>query len=203
MASRPAPTPAGATIRRVTAIAATALPVLAADAATKAWARTELADAPVQAGWLDLRLGYNSGVAFGIGAGAPGWLVLALTGAMVAVLAVVALRMRPPVAAGLVLGGGLANLLDRAGDGTVTDFLSVGWWPTFNLADAAIVAGAAWLLLGELLPSRRPRAAEQQGPKPSTMSALSSTAEELQAGDLPNPGSGVDAVLDDRDGNGR
>jgi signal peptidase II len=55
-------------------------------------------------------------------------------------------------AAGLaaVLGGAVANLLDRAGDGLVTDYLYTGWWPTFNLADTAIVTGAALALLGEL-----------------------------------------------------
>lgn len=48
------------------------------------------------------------------------------------------------------MGGGLANLLDRAGDGTVTDFLGLGPWPTFNLADSAICTGAAWFLLTSL-----------------------------------------------------
>lgn len=49
-----------------------------------------------------------------------------------------------------VLGGAAANLLDRASDGTVTDYLHTGWWPTFNLADIAIVTGASLLLLAEI-----------------------------------------------------
>lgn len=61
-----------------------------------------------------------------------------------------------PAAAGLVMGGGVANLLDRAGDGTVTDFLSVGWWPTFDLADSSIVLGAALLVLAGLRSAPRP-----------------------------------------------
>lgn len=59
----------------------------------------------------------------------------------------------PPAAwsAGLVLGGALANAVDRWPDGRVTDFLDVGLgaarWPAFNLADAAIVVGDALLTL--------------------------------------------------------
>lgn len=54
---------------------------------------------------------------------------------------------------GLLLGGGVANLLDRLPDGQVTDFIDVGLgalrWPTFNIADACIVAAvAAFLILG-------------------------------------------------------
>ncbi|HEX8053521.1 MAG TPA: signal peptidase II [Thermoleophilaceae bacterium] len=47
--------------------------------------------------------------------------------------------------AGLVvaLGGATSNLLDRAGRGAVIDFIALGWWPAFNLADVAIVAGVA------------------------------------------------------------
>lgn len=46
-------------------------------------------------------------------------------------------------AAGLVvaLAGATSNLLDRLGRGAVIDFIALGWWPAFNLADAAIVAG--------------------------------------------------------------
>jgi signal peptidase II len=46
-------------------------------------------------------------------------------------------------AAGLVvaLGGATSNLLDRVGRGAVIDFIALGRWPAFNLADVAIVAG--------------------------------------------------------------
>ena len=48
-------------------------------------------------------------------------------------------------AAGLfvALGGATSNLLDRAGRGAVVDFIALGWWPSFNLADVAIVSGIA------------------------------------------------------------
>lgn len=133
--------------RRIAGVVLVALCAVAVDVISKVWARRELADAPVPLGPLELRLGFNSGVAFGIGAGAPGWLVLTVTGLILAALLLAALRLPPWPAAGLVVGGGVANLADRAADGTVTDFLSVGWWPTFNLADAALVIGVLWLAL--------------------------------------------------------
>nr|WP_241665740.1 signal peptidase II [Prescottella subtropica] len=53
---------------------------------------------------------------------------------------------------GLVLGGALGNLVDRIFrspgplQGHVVDFVSVGWWPVFNVADSAIVCGAILLV---------------------------------------------------------
>ena len=52
-----------------------------------------------------------------------------------------------PVALGLVLGGSIANLIDRVRLGHVTDFLDFRYWPAFNLADTFIVVGVAALLL--------------------------------------------------------
>ena len=52
---------------------------------------------------------------------------------------------------GLILGGGLGNLIDRALLGHVVDFISLHYehwyWPAFNLADSAITLGAAWWLI--------------------------------------------------------
>ncbi len=45
------------------------------------------------------------------------------------------------LALGLQLGGALGNLLDRLQQGYVTDFIDVGWWPIFNVADSAISIG--------------------------------------------------------------
>ena len=42
---------------------------------------------------------------------------------------------------GCAIGGATSNLLDRLWRGSIVDFISVGFWPTFNLADAAIVGG--------------------------------------------------------------
>ena len=54
------------------------------------------------------------------------------------------------VSIALMLGGALGNLIDRVHQGHVTDFLDVGPWPVFNLADSAIVVGLimmGWLLM--------------------------------------------------------
>jgi signal peptidase II len=44
-------------------------------------------------------------------------------------------------ALGLILGGIVGNLIDRLRFGGVTDFISIGWWPAFNIADSAVVVG--------------------------------------------------------------
>ena len=54
------------------------------------------------------------------------------------------------IAFGLIIGGACGNLLDRALDGLVTDFIRVGSFPIFNIADSCITIGA-FLLLADLL----------------------------------------------------
>jgi signal peptidase II len=60
------------------------------------------------------------------------------------------------VAAGLVLGGAIGNLVDRVFrspgflSGAVIDFIDLRWWPVFNLADAAITCGCLLLLFSGL-----------------------------------------------------
>jgi signal peptidase II len=112
---------------------------------------------PVIGQYVQLTLGYNTGVAFGLLANSGAWL-LALTSLIIAGLMVwllISLRtgqLPAPAAwpAGMILGGAIANLVDRAVDGRVTDFLDVGLgalrWPTFNLADSCIMVSVAWLL---------------------------------------------------------
>jgi len=102
----------------------------------------------------------NSGIAFGlfssrttvviaVTALAVGWMVwfFARSGRRHPVL---------PVALGLVLGGSIANLIDRVRLGRVTDFLDLEAWPAFNLADTFIVVGVA-VLFGALVLADRPR----------------------------------------------
>jgi signal peptidase II len=59
----------------------------------------------------------------------------------------------------LILGGAIGNVIDRLAYGHVIDFLDFHWrgwhWPAFNLADSAIVGGAALLIVDELLRVRR------------------------------------------------
>lgn len=95
----------------------------------------------------------NSGLAFGLFPDSPlvPWLV-ALALVTFALYLARPLQVSRPgrVSLGLFLGGGLANLLDRVGDGTVTDYLDIGLdagrWPTFNLPDVAITVGFVLVL---------------------------------------------------------
>lgn len=66
---------------------------------------------------------------------------------------------------GLILGGAVGNLLDRVIFGRVTDFIDIGWWPTFNVADSAIVIGVTILAIGMLLADRKtdPKASAEIG----------------------------------------
>ena len=96
----------------------------------------------------------NSGIAFGLFASRTG-LVIAVTGVAVGLMLwffARSGRRHPvlPVALGLVLGGSIANLIDRVRLGHVTDFLDLVAWPAFNLADTFIVVGVA-ILFGTLV----------------------------------------------------
>ncbi|MEK7528423.1 MAG: signal peptidase II [Patescibacteria group bacterium] len=55
---------------------------------------------------------------------------------------------------GLILGGGLGNLIDRIRIGAVIDFIAIPYFPTFNLADTAITIGAFVLIIfyGKIFP---------------------------------------------------
>lgn len=131
-------------------LAGAATAVLALDAASKTIAETQLSGATRLIPGLELELGYNSGVAFGALSGLPPNLVLAFTGIVAMVLALFVMRGALPVGpltGGLILGGALANLVDRVGDGRVTDFIDPARWPTFNLADVAITAGVVVLVV--------------------------------------------------------
>jgi signal peptidase II len=96
----------------------------------------------------------NSGIAFGL-FGSRTSLVIAVTAVAVGAMLVFFARSgrrHPvlPVALGLVLGGSVANLIDRIRLGHVTDFLDLVAWPAFNLADTFIVVGVA-ILFGALV----------------------------------------------------
>ncbi|EHY87418.1 MULTISPECIES: signal peptidase II [Saccharomonospora] len=123
----------------------------------KTWTTHALADGhSIDLGLLQLRLAYNPGVAFSLGATLPSWIVLTATALITAGLAVFAWRTAPTanlatrLGLATMLAGAVANLADRGIDGVVTDYLHTGWWPTFNLADALIIGGAALLILAAL-----------------------------------------------------
>jgi signal peptidase II len=96
----------------------------------------------------------NPGIAFGL-FGSRTSLVIAVTAVAVGAMLLFFARSgrrHPvlPVALGLVLGGSIANLIDRIRLGHVTDFLDLVAWPAFNLADSFIVVGVA-ILFGALV----------------------------------------------------
>jgi len=133
------------------AAAATAGIVVALDQATKQLAATNIfpgEQVDVIPG-LQLTHTRNTGVAFGALKGG-GLIVAVLIGLSLALLIAyfVANRERAwlwlPV--GMVLGGALGNLADRARDGAVIDFIDPIAWPAFNVADSCIVVGVILLI---------------------------------------------------------
>lgn len=123
------------------------------DLAAKAVAEARLGGSGVDLGPVDLRLAYNAGVAFGLGGRLPSWTVIAVTAVITAVIGGYGWRAAPAaalaarLAGAAILAGAVANLVDRAGDGVVTDYLHTGWWPTFNLADTMLSLGVITLVL--------------------------------------------------------
>ena len=139
------------------------LAVLLADQLSKRWALNRLVEGPIDlVGSLRFNLAFNTGTAFsmGSGKGLGPWISLLAIGVVVALaLAGGTARTRlGAVAAGLVAGGALGNLGDRAfrGDagflhGAVIDFIDLQWWPIFNVADSAIVVGGILLVIVSML----------------------------------------------------
>lgn len=130
--------------RTLSVAAATAAVDLGVKLAAVRWL-TEPLDATVVA----VRLAYNPGVAFSLGADQPVAVVAAVTSMIIVVFTIAAWRghLGGPITAGLVIGGGVANLADRLADGSVVDLFDLGWWPVFNLADVALITGVALLTL--------------------------------------------------------
>lgn len=140
----------------------TAFDVIVLDQLTKYLARKNLATGEhvtLIPGFLDLRLNFNTGGAFGVLSDfAP---LLAII-AIVVIFAIVKLRsigsgsLAVSIGLGFLLGGAIGNLIDRIGfpKRGVTDFIDIHFmikgelhsWPTFNVADVAIVAGAILVL---------------------------------------------------------
>ena len=144
-------------IRARIILAITVVLLAGPDLALKTWAARELtAGQTTDLGLAQLRLAFNPGVGFGLGDTLPAGVVLGGTGLIVAGLAVFAYRFTRTatlpvvVAMAALLAGAVANLIDRAADGVVTDYLHTGWFPTFNLADIFVVGGAAILVLASL-----------------------------------------------------
>ncbi len=115
----------------------------------------------------------NSGAAFGLGQGLGKLLIYS---ASVAILLIVLYFRRIAensallrIALGLQLGGAIGNLIDRLTLGGVTDFIDLGWFPIFNVADSAITVGTVLLCVYALFFDRPPKQDEnvQQESAPS------------------------------------
>lgn len=98
---------------------------------------------------LDLTNTRNSGVAFGALDGRGAIVAVLISLALVALIVYFAANAARPwlwLPAGMLLGGAVGNLVDRAREGAVIDFIDPIAWPAFNLADSAIVVGVLALL---------------------------------------------------------
>ena len=141
--------------RRNVVLFLTAVLTVAADQLSKIWIRSNLAvgESLPESGFFQLTHSYNTGAVFGLFQGHSFALtIVALVG--IAVLLIYALfvyrrfpfldNMPSRVALGLIFGGTVGNLIDRLNPNLcgVTDFISIGIWPAFNIADSAVTVGA-------------------------------------------------------------
>ncbi|MHB9024629.1 MAG: signal peptidase II [Armatimonadota bacterium] len=141
-------------VRIISTICGLALALTAVDQIVKGLVTGALAPGesrPIVDGLLWLTHQHNTGAAFSLLRDAPPALVLTLNAVvMVFFVGLAAHYLHLPagrVAAVLVLGGALGNLIDRARLHYVIDYLDVRVWPVFNLADAFVVAGVALLVV--------------------------------------------------------
>jgi signal peptidase II len=140
-----------ATARAWAKAAAVCAFVVAADQAAKAAIEAHLVPGQYEKvlGPLELTLSHNNGVAFGLAGGAGVKLVLTTAVALAVIAYLFARNPRRRgiwLAVGLVAGGAIGNLVDRIRQDAVTDFIAVGSWPPFNLADVSITLGVLLLV---------------------------------------------------------
>jgi signal peptidase II len=138
--------------------AAVASVVVAIDQLTKLWVVRTLGPEtmtnfiPIIGDTVRIAYSHNTGVAFSLFQGHPELLTI---GALLIVSGAIYFyatqlpnqRTLVQVIMGLIMGGAFGNLIDRVRLGYVVDFISVGWFPIFNVADSAISVGAALLML--------------------------------------------------------
>lgn len=144
--------------RRLRLLLSVAAIVLALDIVTKVLAVKLLPPGqpvPIIGDTVTWTLVRNSGAAFSMATGYTWMLTLIATGVVVGIFWMGRRLVSPwwAVGLGLILGGAMGNLVDRffrsPGPlrGHVVDFLSVGWWPVFNVADPSVVGGAILLVV--------------------------------------------------------
>jgi signal peptidase II len=169
---------------RLVVLYGTAAAVIAADQLIKYLVVGHLAGRPpvrLIGDFLQFRYATNSGGAFSLLTGAPVFFALMAIVVIGGILYAGGRARGLPIAValGLLLGGAVGNLLDRLlrGDqplrGEVVDFIKVGPWPVFNLADSCIVVGG---ILLALLLGRPERSAGAEGGRPGPPAGGSQTA---------------------------
>lgn len=177
--------------RRVAAVSALVLVLVSLDHLTKWLAITYLMGNPPIIYLGDLfRLQYatNTGAFLSLGAGLPEsirpFLLTGLNGVILATVALFLIVRRSipnsvTLALGLILSGGIGNMIDRIfRDGVVVDFMNIGipWGPLqirsgiFNIADIAIMAGLFLMIGVELFSPSDKKSVPDSGPPPATES---------------------------------
>jgi signal peptidase II len=133
--------------------------VVVADRVTTSLAMSHLHDVRHVWGPFGLALTFNSGFAFSLFSGRA-FVVTVLLCVGVVVVAVVVAQVRTvtlAVGSGLVLGGAVGNLSERivgGHGGQVPDFITLDYWPTFNVADACVTIGVIILVVAFLFGGR-------------------------------------------------
>jgi signal peptidase II len=131
-----------------------ALAIAIGDQASKAWIRSNIAvgQSLPEAGFVRLTHVQNTGAAFGIFQDHTFSLtIVSFVGAAIILFYTFYVRRRytflnngvSTVALGVILGGTIGNLIDRLSLGYVTDFIQVGTFPAFNVADSSITSGTS------------------------------------------------------------
>ena len=105
-------------------------------------------------GVLNITLVLNDGAAFGLFKGKSVFFVF-IALAIIIVITAYLIKSRPlnrsvSIGLGLILGGAVGNLVDRIAFGSVIDFIDLGIWPVFNIADSCITIGAVVLVFSML-----------------------------------------------------
>lgn len=134
--------------------------VIAVDQLTKWWA-TSITLIPLIGDFFSLKYAENTGIAFSLPL--EGVILQVVTVLFIALLGVLYYRMRAwtgmskAIFFGLVFGGAIGNAFDRFLRGFVVDFISVGSFPIFNVADMAVSIGVIGLLYCDLYVSKKER----------------------------------------------
>jgi signal peptidase II len=143
----------------------TAVAVLVVDQAVKVAVRGSLQpgeEREVLGSVVQITYVRNTGVAFGQLSGNGALVALLVAAAVGILLWYFMTHLDTPwiwLPAGMVVGGALGNVIDRVGQGAVTDYVKLPGWPSFNVADVAITGGVILMVVVAELHARRQRKA--------------------------------------------